>query len=44
MENLESVKSLTKSNFKIGLIGNIPGFQDKDIYRYFTDLYSLSVI
>ena len=35
MENLESVKSIAKSNFKMVLIGNIQGFYDEEILRIF---------
>ena len=35
MENLESVKSIAESNFKMCLIGNIQGFHFKGILQIF---------
>ena len=35
MENLESVKSVTESNFKMCLVGNIQGFPGEKILQIF---------
>ena len=42
IENLESVKSIAETNFKLRLVVNTQGFHHKEFLYLFTELYSLS--
>ena len=40
-ENLESVKNIAESNFKMCLLGNDQGFYDREILQIFYNLGNL---